>query len=46
MSRQLSRIHEEARLLEQIGDLLYHKGDLREAEENYQTASLLYKKSR
>jgi tetratricopeptide (TPR) repeat protein len=43
MSRQLSRIHEEARLLEQIGDLLYHKGDLREAEENYQTASLLYK---
>lgn len=43
MSRQLSRIREEARLLEQIGDLLYHKGDLRDAEENYHTASLLYK---
>ncbi|MCB8976046.1 MAG: tetratricopeptide repeat protein [Ardenticatenaceae bacterium] len=43
MSRQLNQSREQARLLEQIGDLLYHKGDLRDAEENYHTASLLYK---
>ncbi|MCB9010042.1 MAG: tetratricopeptide repeat protein [Ardenticatenaceae bacterium] len=45
---QMSKLHreenKEARLLEQIGDIQYHKGDLRNAEEHYHTASLLYKK--
>ena len=41
-SKILHRQNEEARLLEQIGDILYHKGNLHDAEENYRTASLLY----
>ncbi|MAT97933.1 MAG: hypothetical protein CL608_12375 [Anaerolineaceae bacterium] len=42
-SKLLHRQNEEARLLEQIGDIQYHKGNLHDAEENYHTASLLYK---
>ena len=42
-SQQLNIKNKEARMLEQIGDILYHKGDLARAEESYQTASQLYK---
>jgi len=40
-SQALNLQDKEARLLEQIGDILYHKGDLAKAEESYQTASSL-----
>lgn len=43
LSHNLKKEHEEARLLQQIGDIQYHKGNLPSAEENYHTASLLYK---
>lgn len=43
ISNNLKKEHEEARLLQQIGDIQYHKGNLPSAEENYHTASLLYK---
>lgn len=42
-SQVLHKRKEEARLLEQIGGILYHKGDLQAAEKSYHTASLLYK---
>lgn len=42
-SRLLKKQNEEARLLEQIGDLLYHKGNLEDAEKSYQNASEIYK---
>ena len=42
-SRLLKKKNEEARLLEQIGDLLYHKGNLEDAEKSYQNASQSYK---
>jgi tetratricopeptide (TPR) repeat protein len=35
----------QALLLEKIGDILYHKGDLKEAERSYFTASQIYKDS-
>lgn len=41
-SQQLNKQDKEARLLEQIGDIQYHKGDLAGAEESYYTASQLY----
>ncbi|MCB8927197.1 MAG: tetratricopeptide repeat protein [Ardenticatenaceae bacterium] len=41
-SQTLKLRDKEARMLEQIGDILYHKGDLDRAEESYQTASQLY----
>lgn len=44
MSQQLKRQYEEAKLQELIGDLLYHTGNLKEAEELYQKASRLYGK--
>lgn len=42
-SKILNKEHEEARLLQQIGDIQYHKGNLKNAEENYLIASHLYK---
>jgi len=42
MSQQLGYQYEEARLLEQMGDLLYHTGNLKKAEEFYQQASQIY----
>ncbi len=42
-SKILDREQEEARLLQQIGDIQYHKGNLANAEENYLKASNLYK---
>lgn len=42
-SNVLKKESEEARLLQQIGDIQYHMGNLRNAEENYRIASLLYK---
>ena len=42
LSSILNKKQEEARLLQQIGDLQYHKGNLQSAEENYHAASLLY----
>ena len=42
-SKTLHKEHEEARLLQQIGDIQYHKGNLQDAEENYHTAGLLYR---
>ncbi len=44
VSNHLNMEHERARLLQQIGDIQYHKGNLQQAEENYHAASLLYKK--
>lgn len=43
ISKILLREQEEARLLQQIGDIQYHKGNLQNAEENYHAASILYK---
>ncbi len=42
-SKALLRVQEEARLLQQIGDIQYHKGNLQNAEANYHAASILYK---
>lgn len=42
MSRQLGRQAERARLLEQIGDLMYHKGKADKAEELYKAAGNIY----
>ena len=42
-SKILHKEQEEARLLQQIGDIQYHKGNLANAEEIYHTAGLLYK---
>ncbi|MCA9333380.1 tetratricopeptide repeat protein, partial [Candidatus Saccharibacteria bacterium] len=41
-SKNLHRQVEEARLLEQIGDIQYHQGNLNDAEINYYAASHLY----
>ncbi len=42
-SQMLKKQQEEARLREQIGDILYHKGDLKDAESSYQSASQIYR---
>ncbi len=42
-SNLLNKDHEQAHLLQQIGDIQYHKGNLQNAEENYHVASNLYK---
>ncbi|MEZ4592825.1 MAG: tetratricopeptide repeat protein [Chloroflexota bacterium] len=42
-SRLLAMQDREALLLEKIGDILYHKGDLDKAEKSYFTASHIYK---
>lgn len=44
LSQQLNQEGQEAKLLEQIGGLLYHKGKLQHAKENYQRARDKYKK--
>ena len=44
VSQQLNRESEEAKLLEQIGGLLYHKGSLEKAKQKFQAASKKYKK--
>lgn len=42
-SQLLHLKEQEALLLEKIGDILYHKGDLKEAEKSYFTSSKIYK---
>lgn len=44
LSQQNNRKEQEAKLLEQIGGLLFHKGKLENAKEHYEQASAKYKK--
>lgn len=44
LSQQNNREEQEAKLLEQIGGLLFHKGKLENAKQNYKDASKKYKK--